>query len=187
MSFKNFASSEKGSKFLGLDHLCWCGQTCPFPSTTGTQQSTAAAPGQPHECQEEATSVQTPRELASLHGSLELLYRFLPFPVGFTIILSLFSWAHTVTCHLGRKGCDVIFPLFLKPCSHLGKDVSGISCLSLFPCVLWVPAILCLAVIYCYFLLFRLLVDCFFHLYLFMFCSLLVERDWLELKEDYSF
>lgn len=161
-------AARKGASSWGWTTLCWYGQTYPFPSTTGTEQSTAAAPGQPHECQEEAAAVQTPHELASLHRPLELLYRLLPFPVGFTIILSLFSWDHTVTCHLGRKGWNVIFPLSLKLCSHLGKDVSGISCLSLFPWVLWGSEILYLAVIYCYFLLFRLLVDWVFFTYIYL-------------------
>ncbi|RLV63256.1 hypothetical protein DV515_00018455 [Chloebia gouldiae] len=44
----------------------------------GTAHSTASAPGEPHEWQEEAAPVQTPRELASLRQPLKLLYRFLP-------------------------------------------------------------------------------------------------------------
>lgn len=123
---KTLPAVKKRASSWGQTTLCCCGQTCPFPSTTGRVQSTAAAPGESHEWQEEAAAAQTPCELASLHQPLELAYRFLPFQVGFTIILSPFSQDHMVTCHLGRKGSDAIFLLSLKPCRHLGKNISGI-------------------------------------------------------------
>lgn len=170
--------------FLGLDHpvLVWTDLSLPLHHRQRAEHSSSTR-GAPW-----MAGVKTPCELASLHQPLERLYRPLPFLVGFTIILSLFSWEHMVTCHLGRKGSGAIFPLSLKPCSHLGKIFLEFSCLVLFPWVLWSSAILYLEVIYRYFLpapfISKLL---FFHLCLLIFWSLLVERDWLELRGDNSF